>query len=389
MAVDLAPHQAKAVKELHNGAALCGGVGVGKSRTAIAYYIAQESPRPIYVITTAKKRDSLDWEAEAVGFGIGRIHEGGVHGVLTVDSWNNLDKYTEVKDAFFIFDEQRLVGSGSWVKSFLKITKNNTWILLSATPGDTWLDYIPLFVANGYYKNRTEFIREHVVYNSFTRFPKVDRYVGVGRLVKHRYAVLVEMPYQRHTNRVTEIVKVDYDVERFNEVVKKRWNPFEHRPLRDVAELFMVMRKVVNSDASRIAAVLLLVQEHPRVIVFYNFDYELEKLRSLGNSVQVAEYNGHKHEEIPDTDKWVYLVQYAAGSEGWNCISTDTVVFYSLTYSYKMFEQAYGRIDRLNTPFTNLFYYILMSDSWIDKSVLKSLKNKKNFNQQRFYAQIP
>lgn len=387
MTVDLAPHQAKAVKELHDGAVLCGSVGVGKSRAAIAYYYNKGKSRRLYVITTAKKRDSLDWEAEAAGFGIGRELEATTRGTITVDSWNNLEKYREVSDAFFIFDEQRLVGSGAWVKAFLKIAKNNRWILLSATPGDTWLDYIPVMVANGFYKNQTEFKREHVVYNHYARFPKVDHYIGVGRLVRNRNAILVEMPYDRHTTRITKIVHVDHDIEMFEKVVKKRWNPFESRPIRDVGELFQVMRKTVNSDVSRLSAVRELLWEHSRIIVFYNFDYELEMLRVLETSVVVAEWNGHKHEKIPDTEAWIYLVQYAAGSEGWNCVATDTVVFYSLTYSYKQFEQAYGRIDRLNTPFVNLFYYVLKSDSLIDKAVWKSLKSKKSFNQSRFYAQ--
>lgn len=446
-AVELFPHQLKAVEELHNGCILCGGVGAGKSRVAMRYYIKREAPKDVYVITTAKKRDSLDWEAEAILHGVGTETSvpvaGSTPGLLHVDSWNNLAKYINIEGAFFIFDEQRLVGSGAWVKSFYKIAKRNNWIMLSATPGDTWLDYIPVMVANGYYKNRAEFLREHVVYKPFIKYPKIDRYIGVNRLVRQRNALLVDMPYERHTTRVINEITVEYDEDLFKRVVNDRWHVYENRPLKDVGELYSVMRKVVNSNPSRLSQVQDLISTHKKVIVFYCFDYELEILRkglgsfssqellvqtrlesdsinltlkesrtsSLRQSEQlsqhekhqrassltssdtktsetltdvcVAEWNGHKHEEIPKTDSWVYLVQYRAGAEGWNCVETDTIVFYSLTYSYRDFHQAQGRIDRLNTSFSILNYYVLKSTSYIDKVIWKSLSIKQNFNEKR------
>lgn len=382
--VKLYPHQKKAVSQLKNGSILWGGVGSGKSITAIAYYVDKEAPKDLYVITTAKKRDGLDWEAEAIKYGIGTRRDATVAGVLKVDSWNNIGKYEEVKNAFFIFDEQRLVGSGAWTKAFIHIAKKNHWILLSATPGDTWLDYIPVFVANGFYQNRTEFKREHVVYSSYTKFPKVDRYLGTGRLIRLRDQILVEMPYVKHTVRKTEYIDVSYNEYNFERAWKLRWNIFEDRPIRDVSELFHVVRKLVNCDRSRLEAIRELLREHSKMIIFYNFDYELDILRELNEDTVVAEWNGHKHESIPFTDNWVYLVQYMAGSEGWNCVETNVVVFYSLTYSYKMFHQAHGRIDRLNTQFTDLQYYILLSESIIDQAIMRSLRQKKNFNESKF-----
>ena len=381
--MELYPHQEKAVEQLDNGKILWGGVGTGKSLAAAAYYIKRESPRDIFVITTAKKRDSLDWEKEFVSYGVYKSKETTTAGVLTVDSWNNIEKYEGIKDAFFIFDEQRAVGGGSWSQAFVRIAKQNRWILCSATPGDTWLDYIPIFVANGFYKNKTEFKREHCIYNHYGKFPKLERYVSVGKLVKFRNSLLVEMPYLRHTTRVTREVNNNYEITSMNEVTKKRWNPYEERPLRDAAELHSVARKVVNSDSSRFLTIRNLLTVHPRIIVFYNFDYELEILRELSEDTRVAEWNGHKHQSIPDAEAWVYLVQYTSGSEGWNCTTTDTVVFYSLTYSYKTWHQAFGRIDRLNTPYETLYYYILRSTSWIDLAILKNLKAKKSFNEAR------
>lgn len=401
MTVRLDFHQLKALNELKTGKILAGGVGTGKSRTAIAWAFFKEcggsakingrgewkiptNPKDIYVITTAKKRDEMDWQSEAALFGISNNNpEDSVGGIrFVVDSWNNIQKYKNVYDAIFIFDEQRLVGSGQWVKAFLDISRKNKWILLSATPGDTWLDYIPVFVANGFYKNRTEFKQRHVVYEHYSKFPKVKQYLGERRLEKLRDSILVEMPLVRETTRHELYKIVEYDRELFKTVLRDRWNPYTQEPIRDVSELYRLMRRVVNEDESRIWEIERLLQKHKKLIIFYNFNYELEILRNLGSICEIAEWNGHKHEQVPEGNSWVYLVQYTAGAEGWNCITTDTMVFYSLPYSYKQMEQAKGRIDRMNTKFKDLYYYILRSAAPIDMAILRKLKRKENFNER-------
>ena len=504
----LLEHQLEAARALGNGKVLWGGVGSGKSITALYYYMQKETPRPLYVITTAKKRESKDWDGEAAKIGIGEEHDATIAGVLTVDSWQSIKKYVDVEDAFFSFDEQRLVGTGSWYKAFIKIAKNNHWIMLSATPGDTWMDYIALFVANGFVKNITQFKQDHVLNNSFTKYPKVERYRQVGKLIRWRNDILVHMPYQKHTKRHIHVVDVEHDSDVAKQVLEKRWHVYEDRPLNNIAEMFLVLRKVNNSDPSRLEVIRCLMEKHPKLIIFYNFNFELEILRELAfqtmksmdvdghtivqnekerllgtspmssdaqiaeathlctspkatgwkstgwkstltsnhgsetksdtssekNSIErrssvtkrplttsqstttstvsgmkketggsledlteqsgtqttqsfaIAEWNGQKHQEIPKTDRWVYLVQYTAGSEGWNCVETDAIALYSLSYSYKATHQSMGRIDRLNTPYTDLHYYILKSNSFIDDAVWKSLKSKKSFNESSYAA---
>lgn len=385
MLEELKPHQEEALKQLRDGKILWGGVGSGKSKVAAAYYVLEHPHQDVYVITTAKKRDSKDWEGEFARIVVGKEQSASLHGILHVDSWNNIEKYRNVKDAFFIFDEQRLVGAGTWVKAFLAIAKHNQWILLSATPGDTWLDYIPVFVANGFYRNRTEFKREHVIYAPFTKFPKVDRYVGTGKLLKLRNQILVHMRYEKQTVRHEKTVIVKHNERLLQEVLKNRWHLFQDRPIKDISELFGVLRRVVNEDPARVRAIEELLETHPKIVIFYNFNYELEALKRMGNQlflikgVNYSEWNGWRHEDLPTGDSWIYLVQYVAGAEGWNCVETDTIVFYSLTYSYKLWEQAHGRIDRLDTPFLDLYYYVLRSKSAIDTAIWRSLKAKKSF----------
>lgn len=397
-------YQLNAIDRMKNGCILCGGVGSGKSLTSLGYYYLRQggniqflsggsyqkmkNPKDLYVITTARKRDTLEWEGEFAPFLISTHPETSPydHKVI-VDSWNNIGKYKEVKNAFFIFDEQRLVGYGSWVKSFLKIAKENEWILLSATPGDRWVDYIPVFIANGFYKNKTEFIREHIIYNPRVKFPKIDRYINTGRLIRLRDRILIDMDFKRDTIAHHEDVYCRYDISAYKDVGRYRWDPFKDEPITSAGALCYVWRKIVNSDESRQVALLEIFEKHPKMIIFYNFDYELDILTGLFDGykgVEVAEWNGHKHQPIPEGESWVYLVQYTAGCEGWNCIKTDTIVFYSQNYSYKVMLQASGRIDRLNTPFRDLYYYHLKTRSGIDLAISRALKEKKNFNEYRY-----
>lgn len=380
-------YQKEAVDKLRNGSILCGGVGSGKSITAIAYYVKKHSDRDVYIITTAKKRDSLEWERDCAHFCLSRDYTCSYNRAkVTVDSWNNIKKYKDIKRAFFIFDEQRLVGSGVWVKSFLKIVKRNSWILLTATPGDTWSDYIPVFIANQFYANRTEFLREHAVYNRFTKYPKVENYIGTKKLNKFREAVLVTMNYSKPTIDIHKTIICDFDLLQYKKIMKERWNIYKDQPIKTISEVCYLLRRVVNSDESRLDAVKEVLRRHPRVIIFYNFNYELDILTDLTASlgIDTAEWNGHHHHEIPTSLKWVYLVQYTAGAEGWNCITTDTILFFSQNYSYKIMVQSAGRIDRLNSPFQELYYYHLTSQSTIDLAIERAIKAKKNFNIVKF-----
>lgn len=399
--LELKDHQKKALSEMKNGCILCGGVGSGKSLTSLAYYFKEQggdiqadpvkpmkNPRDLYIITTARKRDELDWDGEMTYFLLSRNPEVNKYtNKVIVDSWNNIKKYKNVYGAFFIFDEQRVVGNGAWVKAFLNIARKNQWILLSATPGDTWSDYIPVFIANGFYRNKTEFQDRHCVFDPYTKYRKVTRYLEERHLRRLRDSILVPMDFERHTVQHHEDVFVQYNVDLYKQLGKTRFDPIRNKPIESAAELCYAWRRVVNSDLSRQFALLRIFEHHPKMIVFYNFDYELDILRGLFDAipgVEVAEWNGHRHEILPTGASWVYLVQYAAGAEGWNCITTDTTVFYSQNYSYKVMAQAEGRIDRLNTPFVDLYYFHLRSRSGIDNAIARALANKRNFNARGY-----
>lgn len=403
--IELFDHQLKALDQIHNGCILCGGVGSGKSITALAYYYRQnggvipaksytrmKDPKDLYIITTARKRDTREWLIDMAPFLLTDIEEDKVYDhKVVIDSWNNIKKYVNVKDAFFIFDEQRVVGYGTWTMSFLDITAKNEWILLSATPGDTWSDYMPVFIANGFYRHKTDFVDQHVIYDRFAKYPKIARYVDTGRLLRLKSRVMVYMDFARDTIAHHETVWCQYNQILYKDLITNRFNLETNKPFLNANELCIALRKVVNSDPSRVQQVFDIVSERKKAIVFYNYDYELDILRAIGDELsktldgfEYAEWNGHMHQDIPQTPCWMYLVQYNAGSEGWNCTKTDTLIFYSQNYSYKIMTQAAGRIDRLNTPYRDLYYYHLKSRASIDLAISRALAQKKQFNEQRF-----
>lgn len=410
MAVNLRYEQIEAIRRMRDGCILCGGVGTGKSRTALAYYFLSEGgkiggngsylkmytvPINLYIITTAQKRDKLEWNEELINFLMkencdddiinGKTSPWG--NLIFIDSWNNISRYKYIENAFFIFDEQRVIGNGVWAKTFINIAKHNRWILLSATPGDKWEDYIPVFIANGFYKNRSEFLKEHAVFSRFSKYPKIEKYLNIGRLIRLRDRILVDIPVKKTAECHHETIMVDYDRIAVKELIRTRWNCYENKPIENAAMFSYVFRRLVNSHPSRILKVLELVESKGKAIIFYNYDYELDILKNTcyGKGVEIAEWNGHKHQEIPETNRWVYLVQYTAGCEGWNCIKTDTIIFYSQNYSYRVMTQAAGRIDRLNTPYDDLYFYHLKTTSKIDLAIDRALKSKKKFNEGKFY----
>lgn len=393
-------YQMDAVNRMKNGCILNGGVGSGKSRTGLYYYfkeqggsivdqkyIKMKNPKDLYIITTAMKRDSLEWESELANYRMSTNPEVNQYeNKIVVDSWNNIQKYKNVYGAFFIFDEDRLTGKGVWVKTFYDIARKNKWIILSATPGDTWEQYFPVFKANGFFKTKKEFVHQHVVYSPYCNFPKIDRYINTGRLIKLRNDILIDMDFSRKTVQHHEDIYASYDISKYKDAFKKRWDPYKNEPIKQPSTLCYILRRIVNEDVSRQVVLLELLEKHPKAIIFYSYDYELELLRDILSSsgFTIAEWNGHNHQPIPTGKSWAYLVQYAAGCEGWNCIKTDTIIFYSQQYSYKVLEQAQGRIDRLNSPFIDLYYYHIKSRSGIDLAISRALKEKKQFNERRW-----
>lgn len=404
MNLEMNEEQIDAAKRMRNGCILSAEVGLGKSRTGLAYYYISvlggslringkgtfRKPKrkiPLYIITTATKRDTGDWESEMVPFLLSTNKENSIcHIPVTIDSWNNIKKYKDVAGAFFLLDEDKVTGDGVWAKSFIRIAKHNQWVILTASPGDNWGDYISVFIADGFYKNKSDFNQQHAVWKNFGTFWKVTDYVNTKRLYKIRNAITVKMEKKRKTVPHKEEVVVDYDARTYKAIMKKRWDPYANAPVENISKLCQLLRRVCNEDPSRIEAVKTILKGYDRAIIFYNYDYELEILLKIGKELNIPTYqrNGHVHDHLPKSKRWLYLCQYISAAEGWNCITTNVIIFYSLNYSYKMMTQAEGRINRMNTKYIDLYFYEIRSNSPIDRGIVRALANKKDFNERSF-----
>lgn len=374
MAYNLYPHQLEALKKIKSGSVLNGGVGSGKTLTALSFVKENFPSRKVYIITTAKKRDSGDWEEEAESIGVK---------LEVVDSWNNIKNYMNLENSFFIFDEQRVVGYSTWGKSFITICRKNKWILLSATPGDTWMEYMTVFIANGFYRNKSDFVDQHVEFDQYVKYPKIKKYHNEGKLMRHRQQILVPMHFERKTKRHRQFIYSSHNQKSYDRIIKERWNVFKETPIENASEMLQCLRRLVATDEDRIFNAKVLMDMHDKLIIFYNYNYERNTIISIADELgkEYWEWNGHIHEELPNEDKWLYIVQYTAGAEGWNCITTNTILFYSMNYSFKITEQAEGRIDRLNTPYIDLEYYFLSSKSNIERDIHKAIITKQKFNE--------
>lgn len=374
--ISMYEYQLEAIDKLQSGMILWGNVGSGKSRTSLYFYCKNYSNKKLLIITTAQKRNNGEWLEECKVFGLNPI----------IDSWNNIKKYDNYENYFIIFDEDHLTGYGAWSKAFIKMAKHNDWLVLTGTPGDNYAEFMTVFIAKGWYKNKRDFEEQHVIYSRYSKYPKVDRYINQGLLEVRRRDILVKMFVDKRAIVHKEVIITQYDISKYKKAYKDKRDE-NNKPFKNATAFCLYLRKICNEDVSKVVKVRELLLKHNKVIIFYNYLYEKEillKLLKTMKTFNVGEYNGQHHDDIPIGERWAYLCQYTAASEGWNCLLCDTMIFFSMSYSYKAMEQAAGRINRINTPYKDLYYYYLRTTSSIDLSINRALSTKRNFNESTF-----
>jgi len=124
-----------------------------------------------------------------------------------------------------------------------------------------------------------------------------------------------------------------------------------------------------------------------RLIVFYNFNEELSKMKSIVESLDkpVSIVNG----DIKDLDAYennddsVTFVQYQAGAMGLNLQKSNKIIYFTLPQSSEHFEQSKKRIHRIGQK-NNCFYYLLMVKNSVEGMILDTLKTRKDYDDELF-----
>lgn len=131
----------------------------------------------------------------------------------------------------------------------------------------------------------------------------------------------------------------------------------------------------------------LLESTNDRMVIFYNFNAELEQLKVICEELDkpISQVNGSVKDldNFENIDNTVLLVQYQAGAMGLNLQKANKIIYFSLTESSDLFEQSKKRIHRIGTT-QPCFYYILMCENSVEEDIYKSLLLKQDYNDALF-----
>lgn len=131
----------------------------------------------------------------------------------------------------------------------------------------------------------------------------------------------------------------------------------------------------------------LLQSTNDRLIVFYNFNAELQELKKICKDLDkpTSEVNGHCKDltAYETEDNSVTLIQYQAGAMGLNLQQANKIIYFTLTDKSELFEQSKKRIHRIGQD-KPCFYYILICKGSVEEVVLDTLKMRKDFTDELF-----
>lgn len=136
----------------------------------------------------------------------------------------------------------------------------------------------------------------------------------------------------------------------------------------------------------------LLESTNDRLIVFYNFIQEKEKLKTIIEKHErpISEVNGQIKDlkNYEEQDNSVTLIQYQSGSMGLNLQKSNKIIYFSLTQSSDLYEQSKKRIHRIGQNQTCFYYLLLCKNSIEDKGILPRLMMRKDFDDELFREEI-
>lgn len=306
----------------------------------------------------------------------------------------------ELKDFTLMLDESSCIKNekSNRTKFILKLKPSNV-ILLSGTPtGGKYEELYSQCKLLGWKINKKAFWDTYVVtrkmdINGFS-IPIVVGYKNVDRLkaklreygaVFMKTEEVLDLPEQ-----LDNVIKVESTKE-YKKFVKNRLIKIDGKELVGDTSLtkLLYQRQLASQYNSNKTTMLrdLLESTNDRVIVFYNFNEELEKIEDMCIRMErpVSVVNGQRkdlkcYEKDQDS---VTLIQYQAGAMGLNLQKANKIIYFSLPLSSELFEQSKKRIHRIGQK-NSCFYYYLITERSIEEKIYEVLGQRRDFTNKLF-----
>lgn len=373
------------------------GTGSGKTLISLQEYLDHHSQHPLLIICPNSKFREGGWDREVAviekHYGVKIDYEVIPYSHLWTKrkvpkkpTYKTNDKLGDYKGRFIIFDEIHFVKNPTSErgKTAQLLIKNSKGFLgLSATPlSNGWEDSMNYFIMFGMAKNKTSFIREYA--SGLDHYYKP--YGWKGDLLSPMWEAISIF---RDKHDMTDLPKLTLqDVyfkksTRYSKILKDRI--CEDIVYDTVPKLYAGLRQYANLKHKGEYLNELLEGTSENVVVFYNFNTELDEIMKAipkGKKVFIANGKGYS---IPQKGKWgnvknsVSVVQYQSGGTGIEMQYAYTVVFFSPTYSYQDYEQSMGRVYRTGQE-ENVTAYLFKTRGTVETAIWKSLEKKKDFN---------
>lgn len=373
--------------------------GTGKTMMAIHHYLKHNTGEPLLILAPPQKIKEGGWQREldfvASHYNIEIPYDIISYGVLS-------KRWKEYKDWFLVMDECHYVKNPTSQrgKAAINLTKQSTnFLLLSATPSSNgWGDTIAYMIMFGYYKNKTQFLKEHAVYN------RIDYGNGPVNVVSdYRDQEKLQKLYQSFSIKLAKedcldlpplvFEKVHFKPSKEYNIIKKD-RVLGEELFDNISKLQHGLRFYANQADKLKYTEMLLEGTEENVIIFYNYKQENEELKKIAKKLKkkVFEVSGSKT-NLPDKEKWtslknsVTIVQYQAGAAGIELQYANIVIFHTPTYSYQDYEQALGRAYR-NGQTKKVTVYQYITKNTIETSIYQALAAKKDFTEELFRKEI-
>lgn len=322
------------------------------------------------------------------------------YGVINYELAWRRKELTWLEDFTLMLDESSLIQNEQSKRSkfILKLQPKNV-ILLSGTPtGGKYETLWSQLHLLGWNISKEMYYNHYIDYHwdEANGFPLrvIDGYKNVDRLKKKMRA------YGCHFLKTEDFIDLPEQIDQTIRIpISKEYRIFRKDRICTINDTELVgdttLTKLLNErqlcgqyNQEKLEAFRDLVEStNDRLIVFYNFNAELEKLWDIANECNkpVSVVNGKERDTFNYTrdENSITFIQYQAGAMGLNLQKANRIIYYTPPLSSELFEQSKKRIHRIGQGKTCFYYYLTCKGS-VEEKIYKTLAMRKDFTDKLF-----